>query len=73
MGKALSSFQQKVDWMIAHQEVWACWPKAIRSDAQIIQLMVADGLISKNSNSWDILDFGKLVGAAREQIRKKRK
>lgn len=73
MGKALSSFQQKVDWMVNHQEAWACWPRAIRSDDQIKQMMTSDGLISKNSNSWDILDFGKLVSAARDQIRKSRR
>lgn len=73
MGKALSTFQQKVDWMVSHQEVWACWPKAARSDDQIKLLMTKDGLISKNSNSWDILDFGKLVMAAREQVKKLRR
>lgn len=73
MGKALSTFQQKVDWMVKHQEAWACWPKAARSDDQIKQMMTTDGLISKNSNSWDILDFGRLVMAAREKVKKLRK
>lgn len=73
MGKPLSSFQQKVDWMTTHQEVWACWPKAARSDDQIKQMMVKDGLISPKSHGFDILDFGKLVGSAREQIKKLRR
>lgn len=73
MGKALSSFKQKVDWMVGHQEVWACWPKALRTDDQIKDMMVEDGLISKNSNNYDIMDFGKLVAAAREVVRKKAK
>lgn len=70
MGKAKSTFAQKVDWMVRHAILWKGWPDAKYTDNQIIGRMQEDGLISKNSNTYDIMDFGKLITAARDQINK---
>ncbi|MDE2102579.1 MAG: hypothetical protein KGL39_35355 [Patescibacteria group bacterium] len=71
MGKPVSSFQQKVEWMVKHQDYWRGWPgHAPYSDDWIKRQMVRDGLISPNSNNYDIMDFGKLVAAARERIKR---
>jgi glycerol-3-phosphate responsive antiterminator len=70
MSKAMSTFQQKVDWMVKHQPLWSGWPQANYSDEYLIQQMRNDGLISGKSHDGGIMDFGKLVAAAREQIHK---
>jgi len=72
MGAPNSSFQQKVDWMVQHEHYWRHWPTSAFTDDEIKGLMRRDGLISDKANNYDIMDFGKLVMAAREQLRKDR-
>lgn len=71
MGAPKSTIQQKVDWLCAHPELWRNWPSG--NDDWIKNRMRADGLISEHANNYDIMDFGKLIGLAREQMRKDRR
>jgi len=56
--------------MARHHELWAGWPESVRlTDDQLKARMVEDNLISAGSHNYDIMDFGKLVAAARERLR----
>lgn len=72
MGAPMSSIEQKIDWLVRHPDVWRGWPAANHTDAQIIDLMRADGLISYHANNNDIMDFGRLIAEARSRLRHKR-
>lgn len=51
-----------------HPDLWKGWPCAKLSDDQIIGMMRNEGLVSARANDYDIMDFGKLIAAARKQI-----
>lgn len=70
MGAPKSSFKEKVAWMVRHADLWKGWPAAHVSDDQIKEAMRKDGLISEHANNYDIMDFGRLVAAARQQIKR---
>lgn len=68
MGAPRSTIKEKVDWMVRNHHLWRGWPNASYTDNQIISKMQDDGVVSRNSNTYDVMDFGKLVGLAREAI-----
>lgn len=69
MGAHKSNFQEKVNWLVKHPELWKGWPVGRYTDDQIIERMRTDGLVSKLANNYDIMDFGKLIAAAREKLK----
>lgn len=70
----LSSKQQKIDWLLAHQDMWEGWPRGAHGSdsrhAEIVRAMRKDGLVSAATGFWDIC-LTRLIGDARNQRRRR--
>lgn len=73
-GKPKSTPQQKVDWLLAHQELWEGWPDdvTIRDNRKrsIVEAMKKDGIVAP-STYWVDIHLTNLIQEARRQRRSK--
>lgn len=65
-----STRQERIDWMLAHEELWRGWTQLSECNRvrNVVMVMQADGLLSKNTR-WTDVDVHGLVVAARKQRR----
>lgn len=68
MGQHASSFDAKIEWLVAHPKLLSDWP-AWNADRLMLQGMKEAGLISKGTHN--LMDFSKLVAEARKRARAK--
>lgn len=70
--KRYSTRQQKVDWLLAHQELWQGFGESSGNDVcdkfSLVSAMYEAGLISKPSN-WRAIPLIDVVNEARRQRR----
>jgi len=70
MSGPLSTFNARVEWLVANQPVWSSWPSG-SIDNIIIQKMQQAGLMS-GKTSAKYVDLTKLITAARKKIREQK-
>lgn len=76
MATKLSTYQQKVDWLLAHQEAWERFPTSLWQQGGygfylwrlLVVMMKGEGLLAKRTR-WSQVRIPAMIADARKQRR----